>query len=184
MEFSKNSVLIPIDIQKGFMEGKYRNRNNPALEKNVSMLLDHWRSSGRSIIHIRHDSMNEASPLKSGKPGFQFIREAEPLPGEVVLTKHVHSAFIGTGLLEMLQKMERPELYFLGIATDHCVSTSIRMASDYGFSSSLIYDACATFDRTLTDGSTIDSQLVHDSTIASLNGEFCNVLFTEDIISR
>ncbi len=39
MDIGKNSVLIPIDIQKGFMEGKYRNRNNPDFERNVSELM-------------------------------------------------------------------------------------------------------------------------------------------------
>ncbi len=182
MDIGRNSILIPIDIQKGFMEGKYSNRNNPDLESNVSKLMQYWRRSGGSIIHVRHDSMSESSPLKAGKPGFQFFREAQPLGNEAIITKHVHSAFLGTELLEMLKSFERPELYFMGIATDHCVSTSVRMASDYGFNTSLIYDACAAFDRKSADGSTIGSQLVHDSAIASLKGEFCKVLYTKDII--
>lgn len=177
----KNSILIPIDIQKGFDNPKFGPRNNPGLEKNIEGLFESWRKFGGVIIHVRHDSRNPDSSLKEGKRGFEFKNEALPVDGETIITKHVHSAFIGTELMKILERFNSPHLYFCGITTDHCVSTSVRMASDHGFNTTLIYDCCATFDRYTTDKRRIDAQLVHDSAISSLDGEFCKVAVYSEI---
>lgn len=181
MKDPKNSILIPIDIQKGFDNLKFGPRNNPGLEKNIESLFRTWRRLGGDIIHVRHDSRNPDSLLKEGKVGFGFKNEALPIDGESIITKHVHSAFIGTELLKILEQFNATQLYFCGITTDHCVSTSVRMASDYGFDTTIIYDCCATFDRYTKDKRRIDAQLVHDSAISSLDGEFCRVAVHSEI---
>lgn len=175
------SILIPIDIQKGFDDPVFGHRNNPELERNLERLFRIWRETGNPIIHVRHDSKNPESVLRNGKKGFNFKDEALPLQGERVITKHVHSAFIGTELRKVIEEFQNPELYFCGITTDHCVSTSVRMASDYGFPTTLIYDCCATFDRKAPDNTVIEAQMVHDSAISSLDHEFCKVIHARDI---
>ena len=56
--FSENTVLIIIDVQKGFDDPVWGARNNPEAESNIAALLEAWRNSGRPIIHIQHNSLN------------------------------------------------------------------------------------------------------------------------------
>lgn len=58
-----DTVLLPIDIQSGFDAPYWGARNNPSMEANGLRLIDAWRRAGRPILHVRHDSLNPASPL-------------------------------------------------------------------------------------------------------------------------
>ncbi len=70
-----------------------------------------------------------------------------PLEKEPIITKEVNSAFIGTNLKEQLDKLNIHTLVIVGITTNHCVSTTTRMAGNFGYETYLISDATATFDR-------------------------------------
>ena len=48
------------------------------------------------------------------------------------MTKGVNSAFIGTQLEEILKESEVRTLVIAGLTTDHCVSTTTRMAANLG----------------------------------------------------
>ena len=93
-----DSVLVIIDVQKGFSDPRWGVRNNPNAEKKMEKVLGEFRKHGLTVIHVRHDSRNPNSLLHSGKETFQFKDEVKPLEGEMIITKHVNSAFIGTDL--------------------------------------------------------------------------------------
>jgi isochorismate hydrolase len=57
-----------------------------------------------------------------------------------VFRKHVNSAFIGTGLEAYLQTQGIRDLVLVGLTTDHCVSTSARMAANLGFAVTVVAD--------------------------------------------
>ncbi len=67
----------------------------------------------------------------------------KPLEDELVLTKTVNSAFIGTSLEAILREQSVSRLIIAGLTTPHCVSTTIRMATNLGFSVTLAEDATA-----------------------------------------
>jgi nicotinamidase-related amidase len=70
-----------------------------------------------------------------------------------------------------------------GMTTDHCVSTSCRMASNLDFHVTLAADAIATFGKQRHDSDAfIDAQIIHDVSLASLSGEFARVVPTSLII--
>ena len=133
------------------------------------------------VIHVRHASVEPFSPLRPDTPGFAFKEELAPLPDEPVFEKNVNSAFIGTGLHAHLLSRAIQKLTIVGFTTDHCISTSTRMASNLGFSVKLIGDATATFDRTGIDGRRITADEIHTVNLASLDGEFCSVVSTISI---
>ena len=173
-----DAALIMIDVQQGFDDPAFGHRNNPCAEENCTRLLDGWRRTGRPVFHTRHLSDEPGSPLRAGQPGIEFKASVKPLEVEDVVQKRVNSAFIGTDLEARLRRRGITTLVVAGLTTDHCVSTTVRMAGNLGFDTYLISDATATFDRVGHDGQRHDAEQVHTLALASLHGEFATVLDT------
>nr|WP_314860329.1 cysteine hydrolase family protein [uncultured Undibacterium sp.] len=179
---SKSTALLLIDVQKAFDDPSWGNRNNPQAESNVAKLLATWRSRDLPVIHIRHCSVEPNSTLRPDRPGNAYKDEALPFPSEIEFTKTVNSAFIGTKLEEYLRAQKIDSLVIVGISTDHCVSTTTRMAGNLGFENLLVSDATFTFDRKGLDGTQHRAEDIHQIHLASLNGEFCKVLPTSAVL--
>ncbi len=176
------SALILIDLQEGFRHPSWGKRNNPDLEQNVRMLLSRWRDLGLPIIHVQHLSLEEQSPLRPGQPGVQFIPASQPIDGELIIQKHVHSAFIGTDLEAILRKQSINSLTVCGFTSDHCVSTTARMGCDLGFKITLVSDAVATFARKGLGDRVYSADEVQAISLASLNVEFATIKSTAEIV--
>ncbi len=178
------SALLLIDVQKGFDNPAWGARNNPEAESNISDILAAWREHEAPIIHVKHCSTSPQSPLHPDQPGNAFKDEALPRPGEPEFTKTVNSAFIGTGLESYLREEGLDSLVIVGLTTDHCVSTSTRMAGNLGFDVTLVSDATATFERKDTSGEYISAEDMHRVNLASLNHEFCTVMTTRQVMDQ
>jgi nicotinamidase-related amidase len=181
-----NIALILIDIQNGFDDHQYwgGKRNNPDAERNAALLLKHWREKELPVFHIKHNSDNAKSRLAPGQPGNEIKEIVKPINGEPVIGKNVNSAFIGTDLRERLDKEEIKSLVIIGLTTDHCVSTTTRMAGNFGYETFVISDATATFDRIGPDGKKIDAEVIHTVSLASLHGEFATVLSMKEFLNK
>ena len=177
-------ALLLIDVQKGLALPRLGQRNNPQAEANMACLLDAWRTRQLPVIHIRHCSTEADSPLRPELPGNAFKDEVLPLVGEAVFEKTVNSAFVGTGLERHLRQAGITQLVIVGLTTDHCVSASTRSASDLGFDVALISDATATFERIGYDGRHYSGDEIHRVNLVSLDGEFCQVRRTAEILDR
>lgn len=177
-------TLLLIDVQKGFDDPLWGERNNPEAESNMSLLLEAWRTKNRPVVHIRHCSTEAESPLRPELPGNAFKDEVTPLEGERQFTKSVNSAFIGTALEEYLRAEQISSLVIAGLTTDHCVSTSVRMAANLGFDVTLISDATATFGRKGFDGRLYSAEEIHNINLLSLEGEFCTVRSTGEVLEN
>ena len=169
------SALLLIDYQEAFHDARMGARNNPHAEANAERLLAKFRDAGLPVIHVRHDSIESGSLLSAGAPGNAVMAFAAPKPDEPVIVKSVNSAFIGTGLEKLLRDEGIDRLVIAGVTTDHCVSTTTRMAANLGFPVTLAADACFTFDRTAPDGGVVPAQTVHDVELAILSGEFAEI---------
>lgn len=179
-----NATLLLIDVQKGLDDPALgRNRNNPRAEANMALLLSQWRRHNMPVVHVRHCSVEPHSPLRLGLPGHAFKDEVRPLAEEKQFDKSVNSAFVGTGLEEYLRGQDVSSLVIVGLTTDHCVSATTRSASDFGFHATLVSDATATFERQDHEGVIHSAEVVHNVNLASLNGEFCCVRATEEMLS-
>jgi nicotinamidase-related amidase len=180
----QKTALLIVDVQKGFEDPVWGNRNNPDAESQITFLLSAWRKHNLPVIHIRHCSVESTSPLRPELPGNAFKEEVQPLPGEKQFTKTVNSAFIGTGLETYLKDQDITALVIVGLTTDHCVSTTTRMAANLGFNVTLVSDATATFDRTGDDGTWYSAEDIHKINLLSLNGEFCIVQTTAEVLKK
>jgi nicotinamidase-related amidase len=176
-------ALLVVDVQQGMDDPRWGARNNPEAEQRIAELLGGWRAAGRPVVHIQHLSLEPASPLREDAPGNAFKVEAAPLPHEPVFRKHVNSAFIGTGLEAYLRAEGIQDLVVVGITTDHCVSTTARMAANLGFSVTVVEDATATFERRGPDGLHYSADLMHRAALASLHREFAAVRTARDVLA-
>jgi len=183
---TQNPALLIIDMQKGFDEEAHwgGNRNNKEAESRITEILDKWRSLSFPVFHILHGSLEEGSPLQESNPGFQMKDEIKPLEGEPIIVKHVNSAFIGTDLQQQLDSQGIKKLVIVGLTTNHCVSTTTRMAGNFGYDVTLISDATATFDRVGLNGETFDAETIHQTALASLHQEFAEVIDSRTLLGR
>jgi nicotinamidase-related amidase len=181
--FGRDAVLLVIDMQRGFDEAVWGRRNNPHLEERVAEVLHAWRSTGRPVFHAKHMSTSPTSPLRPGQAGNDFKSFAEPRASEPVFEKRVNSSFIGTSLEADLRRRGYETLVIAGLTTNHCVSTTTRMAGNLGFATWLASDATAAFDRVGPDGAHYEAELVHSIALSDLHGEFATVVDTKQLLA-
>lgn len=178
-----NPALILIDFQKAFDELEYwgGQRNNPQAESNAGELLKVWRENNLPVFHIKHCSLNPTSPLNELNSGNEFKDIVKPNANEPIIKKGVNSAFIGTTLKDQLDSANISKVVIAGLTTDHCVSTTTRMAGNYGYDTFLVADATATFNKKGVNGESFSAELIHETALASLNEEFAKVVTTDFI---
>jgi nicotinamidase-related amidase len=176
------AALLLIDLQTGFDADGWGQRNNPSAEDVAAHLLAAWRDHDALVVHVRHDSTEPDSPLRRGEAGFAWKAKTRPAGDECVVTKRVNAAFVGTDLEPSLREHGVETVVLAGLTTDHCVSTTARLAENLGFSVVVVRDATATFDRAL-DGERFDAETVHRTALAQLAGEFATVASADEVLA-
>jgi nicotinamidase-related amidase len=180
----QNTALLLIDIQQGMDDPHWAGtRNNPGAEANAAALLAAWRASGRPVIHVQHASKLKTSPLRRDLPGHKIKDIVAPAAGEMVFVKQENSAFIGTSLEAHLRERAITTLVLCGLTTQHCVSSTTRMAGNLGFQCYLAGDAAAAFPAKDHLGQEYDAETVHAVSLATLHEEFATVANTKDILA-
>ena len=172
-------ALLLIDIQKGFDQPYWGERNNPDFEQNIILLLSHWRQQNAPVIHVKHNSTTEDSPLRPELPGNAFSDFAQPVLGEPIFEKSVNSAFIDTSLNKYLASLSGPSLVVDGMTSDQCVNTTVRMAGNLGYSTYMVSDATATFNKTDHNGKKFTAEQLHEAALASIHKEFASIISTK-----
>lgn len=183
-DLPRDAALLVVDVQNGFDDPAWGQRNNPGAEENVARLLAAWRRTARPIVHVRHLSRRPNSPLRPGQRGAELKAVAAPRGDEPVVEKEVNSAFIGTDLETRLRDRGVGTLIIAGLTTNHCVSTTARMAGNLGFETYVVADATAAFDRLGHDGRRFSAEEIHAVSLANLHGEFATVVDTDDLLRR
>ena len=177
-------TLIVIDVQQAFDEPVWGERNNPQAEAHIAEAIAGWRDRGAPVIHVRHRSGDPEGIFVPGTPAFEFKPEAQPRDGEPVITKDVNSAFIGTDLEDRLRAEGVSAVALVGLTTDHCCSTTARMAANLGFQTWVLGDARATFARRTPEGEVIGAEEMHRTALASRHDEFAEVIPTAAALER
>jgi nicotinamidase-related amidase len=178
----QSAALIVVDVQQAFLDPRFGERNNPQAESNIARLLAAWRDMGLPVRHVIHDSVEPNSLLRPGLPGNAIQAAAAPKGDEPVYRKNVNSAFIGTSLEKDLRQHGIDTLVVVGLTTNHCVSTTVRMAGNLGFTTFVVSDATAAYDRAALDGSMRPAEVVHSGALSDLHGEFATVVNTAEVL--
>ena len=180
----ENAVLILIDVQDGFDLPVWGNRNNHDAETNIAKLLESWRDSGRPVMYVQHHSVLPESTLHPSHPGVSIKESLKPQADEPIFTKSVNSAFIGTNLEEQLRENGYETLVVTGFTTNHCVSTTVRMAGNLGFKTYVVSDGTASFDTVDHAGNNYSADTINEISLASLHNEFATIINTENLLSE
>jgi ureidoacrylate peracid hydrolase len=169
----KRTALLVIDMQNAFvskggmfdLSGKdmdyiartvkpNRNIINAAGEKGVKVVYAVHRISAdmketgpmsrfsMTPERLKNPEIRNGSILE-GTWGTEIIEELKPLEDEMVIVKRRFGAFSGTELDMMLRTFDIRYLIFTGVATNVCVETSLREASQLQYLPVLVSDACA-----------------------------------------
>ncbi len=178
-----DAALLVIDVQVGMDDPARPPRNNLDAEEKIAALLRAFRGAGLACIHVRQDDLDPASPFAPGQPGHPIKDLVAPLAGEVLVTKHVNSAFIGTGLGAMLREQELGTLYVTGLAANYCVESTARSAGNLGFDTYLVEDATAAWDHTDLHGNHIPAETVHAVSMATLHQDFATIVSSKALLS-
>lgn len=196
---SSHCALLIVDNQAGFFHPTAwgPQRSNSQYEANITLLLASFRSLTPKplVIHVQHISSDDwpDSPFHpSQKEGIQLQQNSTPLPGEPIVQKNVNSSFIGTNLEALLKEHGIWRLFICGLTTDHCVSTTTRMAGNLHVTDHLdrkgqrvkgevvlIDDATAAWRK--PEGQW-DAEVVHAVHVESLR-EFASIMTTEEVIA-
>lgn len=176
-----NTALLVIDVQAGFDDPAWGERNNPDSESNVARLIEAWREHDRPVVFVRHDSIVHGSPLRPDQPGNEFKPEVSGKP-DLLVTKNVNSAFFGSPDLHgWLQERGIESVAICGIQTNYCCETTARMAGNLGYDTLFVLDATHTYNLTALDGKTITADELARVTAANLQDEFADVVSTDDL---
>ena len=182
-------ALVVVDAQQGFDDPAWGARNNAACDDNIAALVADWSRHDRPLVYVRHDSTEDdadlpSSALTPGTPGNElrdYLNRTEP---DLLVSKHVNSAFHGSpDLHTWLLGHHAAGIVVCGITTDHCCETTVRVGANLGHEVLFPIDATFTFDRRHPDGTMVSADEITRATAASLHDEFADVTTTAEVLA-
>lgn len=182
-DWTDSTALVVVDMQKGFDDSVYwGERNNADCEPNVARLIAAWRQQGWPIVYVRHASTDPSSPLREGRPGFEFKDVVTGVP-DLLITKSVHSAFHGEPDLNgWLREHGITGVAICGIQTNMCCETTARHASDLGYDMIFVLDATHTFDIMTPVHKVYRAREIARYTAVTLESGFGRVMSTNNLV--
>ena len=170
----KNTAFIIIDIQNFYFPGGSLPLFEPEkAAQNAQELLKICRQNDILVIHVRHNASS----------GSEIHSLVKPIEGEKIISKDKANSFVGTDLLEYLNENNIKNLIICGMQTHMCLEAATRAASDYGFSCTVIEDACTTRDLKFGDNLVLAKD-VHYSTLSTLNKTYAEIKTTKEILNE
>ncbi|WP_353808792.1 isochorismatase family protein [Agromyces sp. SYSU T00194] len=113
---------------------------------------------------------DKSPTLASSDPAaYEFVAEAAPAPGDILVPKDHPSAFFATGLLTHLVQLGVDTVVLTGCTTSGCVRASAVDAFSYGFRVAVVGDAV--YDRTDT---------AHEVSLFDLSSKYADVIGADE----
>ena len=173
-------ALIVVDVQQGFDDPAWGERNNPACDDNIAALIDDWSSHDRPLVYVRHDSLEDESrldPRHSRETSCATI-SARPSPTWWCRSTSTRHSTAAPTCTRGCSAEQAAGIVVCGITTNHCCETTVRVGANLGHDVLFPIDATFTHDRRHPDGATLSADELTRATAASLHDEFANVTTT------
>jgi nicotinamidase-related amidase len=169
------SVLVVVDAQNEYVDGKLPLAGVDAALTAIAELLTLARAAGTPIIHVVHRGRAGGmfDPLGTM---FQIHPKAAPAAGEKIIEKELPNAFARTSLHLDLEATRRKSLILAGFMTHMCVSATARAALDHAWRTTIVADAAATRDLPCAlGGDPISAATIHRTALAALADRFASI---------
>ena len=142
------------------------------------------RERSLHVIHIQqistHPNAKHCLPCTKGSHLYSTL---QPIQGETIIKKHYPNAFKDTHLLNYLKKHRIKHLVICGMMTHLSIDSTVRAARDFGFSCTVLSDACAAKDLTFHHH-VIPAHEVHQAFLAALYPTYAKVSSTQEYLNR
>ncbi|WP_018508410.1 cysteine hydrolase family protein [Thiobacillus thioparus] len=181
---SKRAVVV-IDLQNEyFPSGKLPLVGIEEAVANAARVIAAARSNGDPVIHVRHESIAPDAPFfVHGTKGVQIHSAVAPIEGEAVVLKNYPNAFLKTDLKQMLDANGVENVVVIGAMSHMCIDATCRAASDLGYKTIVVHDACATRDLEF-GGQVVPAAQVHAAMMAALAFAYAKITTTDEYFAR
>ena len=170
------AVLVLIDCQREYVDGALALPEvEPALEE-CAKLLDQARAAGAPVVHVVHHGKPGGGVFDPEGPSGEEADEVVAIDGEDVVAKALPNAFAGTDFHAVLEATGRTALVFAGFMTHMCISSTVRVAMDLGYSNTVVDAACATRDLPDGQGGVLAAKDLHRAALVALSDRFALIV--------
>lgn len=180
-----DTALILIDIQNDYFEdGRWPVDKMAEVSAKAARLLEHARKEGHEVIHIRHEIPSDEAPFfRPGTKGAETHASVTPNEGEIVILKHKANSFQDTALRQELEARGVSNVTICGAMSQMCIDATTRAASDFGYTVTVVEDACGAKEVTF-NGVEVPAPQVHAAFMAPLGMSYAKVTSCEDYFSE
>ncbi len=156
----QRSAVIAVDFQKECIEpeGAWPIYNKQDVLTNSAGVLAACRAAGLPIIYtqhwldprgidaLRYEPLHNGRPTHSvaGDPMAELHEAVAPQPNDIVVKKQRWTAFYGTNLDIILNRMDVDHLIMFGIWSEACFETTVWDAIWRDYRITIVKDACGT----------------------------------------
>jgi nicotinamidase-related amidase len=179
---SKRAIII-VDLQNDYLTtGRFPLVGIDAALENAARVVDAARRSGDLVINVRHESPADGPFFAAGTEGAEIIGKMAPQDGEATVTKKHPNSFRETELADLLSKAGIDEVTVIGAMSHMCIDATARAASDLGFKTTVVEDACATRDLEFK-GEIVPADKVHAAYMSALAFGYGQIVSTSDYLA-
>jgi len=180
---SKRAVVV-VDLQNEYLPtGKLPLVGIDQALGNAARVISAARSKGDLVVHVRHEFVQPDIPFfVPGTDGVRIHQSVTPLEGEQVIVKNSPNSFLNTNLKQVLDAQGTEEVTIIGAMSHMCVDATTRAASDFGYKTTVVDDACATRDLEFR-GEVVPAAYVQAAMMSALGFAYAKVVTTEEYIA-
>lgn len=182
-------AVVVVDVCRAYLDGgpfSDVHGRFEAARASAERVVEAARAAGRPVVFTKIQlapggvdagwfavKVPGLSAFEVGSPHIDFPVAPAPEPGEVVVTKQYASAFFGTTLASTLRALGVDTTIVLGFSTSGCVRATALDATQHGFRSLVVREACGDRDASVNDANLFD-----------LDAKYSDVMSEADILDH
>ncbi|PWL16343.1 cysteine hydrolase [Falsochrobactrum shanghaiense] len=181
---SKRAVVV-VDLQNDYFPGgKYELVGIDKAAENAARVIEAARQKGDRVIHVQHIFPSPDAPFFTlDSEGIEINPVVASREGETVVVKNYPNSFLKTELKEILDADGIEDVVVVGAMSHMCIDATTRAASDFGYKTTVVQDACATRDLE-HEGVTVPAASVHAAMMSALGFAYATITDTEAYVAQ